>query len=220
MRLLSVNIGALETIPGVADAGLTGIFKRPVDHSVGVGVNGLERDQIGSVKYHGGPDQAVYVYSQEDYDWWSLKLGRNMLPGIFGENFTVSDWGGEPPRLGDQWSIGDCVLELTGPRIPCVTLAQRMEDPGFVKRFLQAGRSGAYARVLVEGEVRAGQEIRRLVRRPQYPSIGELNALWSSRPRDPAILRSALQGPVAVGLRADLEKWLERTEGRLECQAR
>ena len=76
MKLLSVNTGSLRNIPWAETAQVTGIFKNPVSGTVRVGVNGLQGDNIGSVKYHGGPDQAVYIYSREDYLWWSQKLGR------------------------------------------------------------------------------------------------------------------------------------------------
>ena len=209
MHLVSVNIGSLREMPGVESSEPTGIFKKPVEGPVKVRVAGLEHDKIGSVKYHGGPDQAVLIYSQRDYDWWHRELQREMPPGLFGENFTVSDWGDSPPRLGDRWAVGSAVLELSGPRIPCVTLAHRMGDPKFVKKFLLAGRSGTYARVLNEGEVRAGQQIDVVLRRPEYPSVDEVYSLWRSRPRDLSLIRSAVEAPVAVGIKAELEKWLK-----------
>ena len=212
MKLLSVNTGSLRNIPWAETAQVTGIFKNPVSGPVRVGVNGLEGDNIGSVKYHGGPDQAVYIYSREDYLWWSEKLEREMPPGIFGENLTVSAWGEEPPRVGDRWAIGSAILELSGPRIPCVTLAQSMDDPKFVKTFLLAGRSGVYARVLNEGEVQAGRQIEVLVRRHHLPTVDEVYSLWRQRPRDPKLISSALQAPLAVGIRAELEKWQSQIE--------
>ena len=50
------------------------------------------------------------------------------------------------------------MLEITAPRIPCGTLAARMGDAGFVKRFKEAERPGAYTRVLQTGHVQAGDE--------------------------------------------------------------
>ena len=41
-------------------------------------------------KYHGGRDQAIYLYSVEDYAWWSDTLGQRVFAGTFGENFTTS----------------------------------------------------------------------------------------------------------------------------------
>ena len=49
------------------------------------------RRPIASKKHHGGPDQAVYVYGEHDYAWWSEQLGRPLEPGTFGENLTVRE---------------------------------------------------------------------------------------------------------------------------------
>jgi MOSC domain-containing protein YiiM len=218
MILNSVNVGSLEKIPWVKNSELTGIFKKPAIQTVRVGYQGLESDHIGSVKYHGGPDQAVYVYAQTDYDWWEKELGRGMQAGIFGENFTISDWGVRGPRIGDRWKIGRLELELTGPRVPCVTLAHRMKDPKFVKRFLLAGRSGAYARVLTEGSVRAGQTIEVVNDRPDCPTIDEVYSLWRTRPRDVNLIRDALEAPIASRIREDLEMWLLRSAEQTPCR--
>ena len=59
----------------------------------------------------------------------------------------------------DAPKVGGALLEVTFARIPCVTLAERMGDPGFVRRFREAGRPGLYARVLREGDVRAGDAV-------------------------------------------------------------
>ena len=53
----------------------TGIHKQAVDQIAleGAGITG---DAVVNTKHHGGPDQAVYVYSAEDYEWWETGLGR------------------------------------------------------------------------------------------------------------------------------------------------
>ena len=50
------------------------------------------------------------------------------------------------------------MLEITAPRIPCNTLAARMGDPGFVKRFLAAERPGLYCRVIRPGILQIGTQ--------------------------------------------------------------
>ena len=80
-------------------------------------------------------------------------------PGTFGENLTIAGVETAQALIGDRLAIGDVLLEVTSPRIPCVTLAARMGDPGFVKRFRAAERPGFYCRVLQEGFVRAGDAV-------------------------------------------------------------
>src|SRR5690606_1961025 len=60
--------------------------------------------------------------------------------------------------IGDRFTIGEVVIEITYHRTPCNTLARRMGSPAWVKRFARALRPGGYARVLVPGTVEAGSE--------------------------------------------------------------
>ena len=209
MRILSVNVGKLQRIPGAKSKSLTGIYKMPVRTAV-VDADGLIGDHIGSVKYHGGPDQAVYIYSAEDYAWWEETLQRDLVPGIFGENLTVSTLGARPPRLGDIWHIEGVTLQLSAPRIPCSTLAARIGEPKFVKMFAQANRGGAYARVLTSGELRAGLPVTVEPAASRNPTIDELFAEWHKRHNDLDLLQRALAGPLASLARVQVEKWVSQ----------
>ena len=134
----------------------TGIFKEPVAGPVSVGPLGLQGDCIADSRYHGGPDKAVYAYAVEDYAWWEAELGKTLAPGTFGENLTLAGMDLALARAGDVLKAGTTRLQAVSPRIPCRTLAARMGDPKFVKRFQQAARFGIYFRVLAPGAVQAG----------------------------------------------------------------
>lgn len=206
ITIQSVNISGLAPlVPGVKRT-RTGIHKQPVSAPVAVLPLGLEGDRVGNTTYHGGADQAVYLYSADDYAWWSAQRGTPCAPGLFGENLTIDRWWPDP-RIGDRLTIGDVILELTAPRIPCNTLATRMEDPGFVKRFGDAGRPGAYARVIRTGAIAAGMT--GTMQRPAdpWPTIAELNALWLRKSRDAAALHAMLAAPVAERYREKLRQW-------------
>jgi len=157
MKLLSVCVGTPRAVR--SKSGWTGIHKQPVAGEVFIGRLGLTGDHILDTENHGGPDQAVYIYTQPDYEVWSAQLGRSLEPGTFGENLLFSGLESASIRLGQRFSVGGALLETTFARIPCVTLAERMGDPGFVKRFREARRPGLYARVLQEGEARAGDPV-------------------------------------------------------------
>ncbi len=159
MKLSSVNVGRERPIENGKASGKSGIYKRPVDEPVRVSTLGLAGDTISDTKNHGGEDQAVYVYTDPDYGWWAAELGRELAPGTFGENLTVTDFESADTSIGDRLRVGDVILEVTAPRIPCATLAARMGDPRFVKRFRWAERPGLYCRVIREGVVRAGEAV-------------------------------------------------------------
>jgi C-terminal processing protease CtpA/Prc len=111
-------------------------------------------------------------------------------------------------RVGDRLTLGDVLLELTAPRIPCGTLATRMGDPQFVKRFRHAERCGAYARVLRRGTVQSGLTVT-LERAPSdFPAIVELFRYWYDRPHDQTALTHALQTPIGARLRATFAQWV------------
>lgn len=157
MELTHVNVAVARPIDGLRAS--TGIFKVPVDGPVELRRDGVAGDAVCNRKHHGGPDQAVYVYGGADTAWWEAQLGRPLPPGAFGENLTVAGLETGPMRVGDRLRVGAALLEVTAPRIPCNTLARRMEDPGFVEVFLKAGRPGVYCRVLEEGAVAAGDPV-------------------------------------------------------------
>ncbi|MFJ9410401.1 MOSC domain-containing protein [Streptomyces sp. NPDC101393] len=176
MKLLTVNVGrAVPSEHTDAEDG-TGIDKRPVDGPVavappgpkGVAGGGLAGDSVADRRHHGGDDQAVYAYAREDLDVWQRELGRALHNGAFGENLTTSGVEVSGALIGERWRIGGGpLLEVTSPRIPCRTFQGWLGEQGWIKRFTQAGVPGAYLRVLVPGELRAGDAVD-VVHRPDH----------------------------------------------------
>lgn len=157
MQLISVNVGKEQPIQNAKSSGKTGIYKQPAALPVRITRLGLMGDAIVDMKHHGGYDQAVYVYGSADYQWWSQELGHPLEPGTFGENLTISDLVSAEYSVGDRFHFREVILEVTAPRIPCITLAVRMEDKHFIQRFRDAERPGLYCRVIQEGSAQAGE---------------------------------------------------------------
>lgn len=155
-KLLAVCVGKAEHIAGYSP--LTGINKRAASSPVAIGPQGIAEDAILDRKHHGGSDQAIYVYFQGDYDWWTQE-GIAATPGLFGENLVIQGPISADTAIGDRYLIGECLLEVTYHRTPCMTFAARMGDKFWVKRFHRANRPGAYCRVLQPGTVEAGMNI-------------------------------------------------------------
>lgn len=148
-----------QLITTKAGTGVTAIDKRAVDGPVNLRKFGVFGDVQADAENHGGPDQAIYAYSQEDADFWSAELGRPLQPGLFGENLRTQGVETTGAVIGTRWRIGKALLEVTSPRVPCATFAERMGEPQWVKRFTQAGRVGTYLRVLEHGKAQAGDAI-------------------------------------------------------------
>ncbi|HEX4930062.1 MAG TPA: MOSC domain-containing protein [Gaiellaceae bacterium] len=209
MNVVSVNAGRAEPMKIGARTITTGIRKVPVGRGY-VGMLGLEGDVVANEKHHGGPDQALYLYSSEDYAWWGGELGGAPRPGTFGENLTLSSFGSGEVRIGDRFRVGPTLLEVTSPRIPCATFATRMGEPNWVKRFAEARRPGLYVRVLEQGEVAAGDPVERLGGGDAHPTVVTLMDAWYDPEPDAALLERVLAAPVAVRDRAGFEKKLAR----------
>jgi MOSC domain-containing protein YiiM len=137
----------------------TAIDKRPVTGPVRAGRLGLDGDEQADTAHHGGPEQALYVYAREDLDWWARQLGRDLRDGLFGENITTRGVDVSGALIGERWQLGGAVVQVTSCRIPCSVFRNWTGETGWVKRFAQAGRPGAYLRVLEEGDVAAGDEV-------------------------------------------------------------
>jgi MOSC domain-containing protein YiiM len=209
MQLTSVNIGRAQPLANAKASGVTGIYKRPSVDAVMIGPTGLERDVICDVENHGGPDQAVYLYGVPDYLWWSVELGRELAPGTFGENLTVAELKSAELCVGDRLHVGsEVVLEVTAPRLPCVTLARRMDDPSFVKRFRAAERPGAYCRVIQPGLVCAGDHVAHAPYAGDRLSMLELFRQGYLKHQDEAMLRRRLALPIAIRDRIDTQRAL------------
>jgi len=207
MRLESINVGGVERIVHGKRSHDTGICKTPVAGAVQVTTLGLPGDAIVSTRHHGGPDQAIYAYSADDYDWWHAEKGCEWSPGLFGENLTIRDLPSDM-NVGDRLLIGEVVLEATAPRIPCDTFAARMQDSGFGLKFRDAERPGIYFRVLNEGEATAGDVVTFVECAAHPVSIVDLFRYKYARQHDPAELQRMLDAPLAERMRADIEEKL------------
>jgi MOSC domain-containing protein YiiM len=150
---------------------VTAIDKRTRPGRLEVGPEGLLLDTQVDRKYHGGAEQALYAYADEDADWWAAELERDIPPGLFGENLRTTGIDVSGAEIGERWRIGtgpDAVVgEVTSPRTPCMTFQKRLGEQRWVKRFTRAGLPGAYLRVLTPGTLGAGDHVE-VVERPGH----------------------------------------------------
>jgi MOSC domain-containing protein YiiM len=199
MKVISVNVAIPKTIEINGDLVSTGIYKNPVQAAIWLGKLTLDGDDQADKKVHGGPHQAAYCYPLAHYAHWQERLSANDLPyGTFGENFTITGLDEHNTFIGDVLQIGEAIVQVTMPRIPCFKLAHKLGDTKIIKEFLQSGRSGFYLRVLTEGNVKAGDDITLISHDPQAISVHtalilqklDLALIKNSAPE--SILRSAL----------------------------
>ncbi|HZU53332.1 MAG TPA: MOSC domain-containing protein [Holophagaceae bacterium] len=174
IRLLQLRAGAVRQLDGWRSA----IFKEAVEHPLWLGATGLAGDAVGDTKHHGGPEQAVLAYAESHYADWKRE-GFTDERGAFGENLLLTGLSDQTACIGDSFELGDARLQISCPRVPCATLVRRHGRPDILERVFATARGGWYFRVLREGFVAPGQEMRLLERpHPEWSVARALHARW------------------------------------------
>ena len=204
-RLVAVNVGRPAPLRIGDHVVRSGIVKRAATGAVAVGSTGLAGDEQADRVNHGGPYKAAYAYAREDAAWWEEQLGRALDTGAFGENLTLAGVDITGARIGERWRIGSVELEVSGPRVPCSKLGARMGDSLFPRRFVAAGRPGAYLAVVAPGTVHAGDAVS-VVHRPDHDVT--VGMVFEIALRDRA--RLAELDPARADMNPELLSWLYR----------
>ena len=171
-EVISVNVATPAPAEWATPLRRTAIRKRPVQGPVRAAELGLDGDQVADTRHHGGVHQAVYAFAREDLDRWAARLGRPIPDGQFGENLTTQGIDVNEALIGERWAVGTALFEVAEVRIPCNVFKSWMGESGFdntawVKRFTAEARPGPYLRVVVPGELTAGDPLR-VVHRPDH----------------------------------------------------
>ena len=140
-----------------------GVPKRPVPRARLTRL-GIEGDGHRNPGLHGGPDRALCLFSIERIEALQAE-GHPVEPGALGENLTIAglDWTRVQPdevfRLG-----AEALIQITRFTSPCVTIRASFLDGTYsrVSQKRHPGWSRVYARVLVPGEITAGDPVERL----------------------------------------------------------
>ena len=195
-RLVSVNVGMPKNVEWHDKSVYTGVWKNPVEGPVMVRRLNIDGDGQGDLAGHGGEQRAVMVYQTESYEFWKTYLGRKDLqPGHFGENFTVTGLADDEVCIGDRYRIGDAEFEVTQPRVTCFRVGVRLNEPEMPSLLVSQHRPGFYFRVITEGRVRAGDDIVRTSRGRHELSVADVDALLYLPNRNIEQLRKIVEVP-------------------------
>jgi ferredoxin-NADP reductase/MOSC domain-containing protein YiiM/ferredoxin len=210
-KLLSVNVGLPRDIEWNGKVVRTAIWKRPVSGRVFARRLNLDGDGQGDLEGHGGEQRAVMVYQIEAYRYWERELGRKDFEyGQFGENFTVEGLADDEVCIGDRYSIGSAIFEVTQPRVTCYRLGIRMDNPQMAALVVSHRRPGFYFRVIREGEVGAGDEIQKVADGPERMSVAEIDSLLYSANHDLKRIAIATRIPaLSQGWRGSFDGFLQ-----------
>ncbi|CAI8341508.1 MAG: Uncharacterised protein [Flavobacterium sp. SCGC AAA160-P02] len=175
MKIVATNIGDRREINWKGKIITTGIFKFPVDTPIFLDTEEVKGDAICDRKYHGGVNQAVYGYSERHYHYWKECYPNIAWQyGMFGENLTIDDLEETKTHVGDTYSIGECIVEATKQRDPCLKLGVRFNDMNIIKQFWNTTMCGVYFKILQTGKVMVGDEFKLIKKCPENPTIADL----------------------------------------------
>ena len=215
-----------RAVPYTRPGSRSAIAKTPVQGPVHIGPLGLDGDEQGDPRVHGGPDKAVHQYAQEHCAPWRAELGALPVldaPGAFGENLASTGMTEHTLCLGDQVRVGSsALLEVSQSRQPCWKLNDRFGLPNMARRVQDSGRTGWYYRVLQPGSVQAGDALVLVARPlPQWP-LARIIAVLYHQPFDAAVLQALAALPLTPSwrrlvdarlARGAVEDWAVRMEG-------
>lgn len=145
----------------------SGIAKVSVDRPLSLGTLGFGGDAQGDTKHHGGAEKAVHHYAFDHYHGWGAEIGhRDVLgaAGAFGENLSTLGLTEDDVAVGDVFSLGSAIIEVSQGRQPCWKLNERFAQPDMARRVQASGRTGWYYRVLQPGEVSPNSRLERIHR--------------------------------------------------------
>jgi len=149
---VALFVGGLRPLP--PEAQLTGMFKIRQDAPVFCGVEGLQGDQQGDRRVHGGPDKAVHLYPGDHYRALTQLLPdaqAALEPGALGENLSVGGIDESAVCVGDIFALGEVRLQLSQPRRPCWKISHRLGVDTASRVVAEHGLTGWYFRVLDAG---------------------------------------------------------------------
>ncbi|KAI1270040.1 PK beta-barrel-protein domain-containing protein-like protein [Xylariaceae sp. FL1019] len=165
--ILEVRTSKMKTMPGLTIQ--SGIDKQLRGGKIPVTFTGLDADEH-DLTFHGGRDKAIHGYCSSHYPQWRQEFPEareRFAPGGFGENFVTRRMNERNICIGDIVSVGNdgVLLQISLPRQPCFKLNHRFKLKNFAPNTYRLSRTGWYYRVLREGTVQAGDEIRLVERK-------------------------------------------------------
>lgn len=209
-----------RTRPMLPEGGETGIYKEAVAHAVQLRALGLEGDEQGDLRNHGGIEKALHQFPAEHYqvlaEHWPERA-ELLRPGVLGENISSHGMREDEVCIGDIYRIGSARVQVSQPRAPCWKIDRRIKVEGASLFVEQAGVTGWYYRVLEAGRIGAGDAIELLERpNPRWALQQYWDVVLAHRP-DPAALRAlaALPGlaPDKAARWSERAAWLEANAG-------
>src|ERR1044072_2704379 len=149
VTVTSLNVGLPQEVAWSGRTVLTGAWKDAVSERRTVTRLNIDGDGQGDLAGHGGPTRAGLVYHEAE-------------DGV---------------SIGHRFRSGTAEFEVSQPRVTCFRVGMRNDEPRLASLMVKHGRPGYSLRVLVEGEIGAGDEVALVAKDPAGLTVAAVNAL-------------------------------------------
>ena len=213
MKLIAISVGKPKTVRNELGEELrSGIFKNQVTEGY-LTKDGFDNDGVADLKHHGGLDRAVCIYSVEHYRSWSKEFRMNFPISAIGENLLVENMLEENIHIGDRFSIGEAIIEVTQGRIPCNTINKRTGIKNLMKRMIETGHTGYLCRVIKEGRITNTDRIERVFEQPEKITVSYAHSIYFYQRDSKEGIENVLKvNELAEEWKVKLEKMLSKIE--------
>jgi len=195
----------------------TSYKKQAIKDSQYVNSLGLEEDNQSDKEVHGGVDKALCVFTQGSYDFFKEKHNIELPTCALGENITLLDCDDKDICLGDRFSIGEVIVEVSQPRQPCWIISSILGIKKLTALIVKEGRSGFYLRIIKEGKISKDDEFKLLERKNEKLNIEYINKCYYNAKDNQEQIKEILQcSELSTSYRVDLQKRYKNKEFGLE----
>ncbi|WP_100406186.1 MOSC domain-containing protein [Bacillus solitudinis] len=209
----SIHIGKPRQLQMKGKAIQSSIFKESVTSNVMVTSLGIEGDTQSDLVNHGGVDKAICAYPFEHYPYWERKIKKELEGSAFGENLTLEGLLEDKIHIGDVFTFGKAIIQVSQPRQPCFKLGLKHSEPKLTLWVQETGFTGFYFRVLKEGEVGQKDRLELIERNPSYPTVHETNLVkYDKNPKVESLKRMSDIPTLSESWKAEFRQRLLRSK--------
>jgi MOSC domain-containing protein YiiM len=208
-KLLTLSIGRPNLHVWKGKTENSAIAKKGIEEVL-LTKNGFKGDYVANREYHGGPDRAVCLYPYEHYIQWEKEFNQSLNWPAFGENICVENMLEKDVHIGDTYSLGDAIIQVSQGRIPCATISKHNRLDRLLGRIVETGYTGYFFRVLQEGIVTKSSSLKLLDRKQEKFSVLKGNHLMFHDQKNRKEMEEFLQVEELAKV------WKEKFQKRLE----
>ena len=151
-KLITLNIGRPNLHMWKGNTEKSAIAKKGTKEAM-LTKNGFIGDFVANHEFHGGPERAVCLYPYEHYQQWEREFKKPFQQPAFGENICVENMTESDVYIGDIYTLGEAVIQVSQGRIPCATISKHNHVDQLLKRVVETGYTGYFFRVIQEGTI-------------------------------------------------------------------